>query len=64
MTVTDDEDGSILTNQVKVSYNEASLNRIGKTIVRYTVSDSWGRTTTSERTITVTAPHRIEDNKS
>ena len=63
VSVTDHEDGSIPTNQVKVSYDHASLSRIGTTIVRYTVSDSWGRTTTSERTITVTAPNGIEENK-
>ena len=63
VSVTDDKDGSIPKEQVKVSYDHASLSRIGTTIVRYTVSDSWGRTTTSERTITVIAPHRIEENK-
>lgn len=63
VSVEDDRDSSIPNDQIKVAYNQDALNRIGTTMIRYTVSDSWGRTTTAEREITVTAPNQIENDK-
>lgn len=61
VSVTDDHDTTISNDQIQVSYNPNALNQIGKTTVRYTVTDSWGRTTTVDRTINVTAPNAIEN---
>lgn len=59
--VTDDKDLNISTNDIRVTYHEQQLNSLGETIVRYSVSDSWGRNTVVDRKITVIAPNDIEN---
>ena len=58
--VTDKEDGTIDNSKVIVKYDQAALNILGETTVTYSVTDSWGRTTTVEREITVVAPNKLE----
>ena len=60
VTVTDKEDGIIGNSKVIVKYDQAALNILGETTVTYSVTDSWGRTTTVEREITVVAPNKLE----
>ena len=58
--VTDVEDQTIDNSKVIVKYDQAVLNILGETTVTYSVTDSWGRTTTVEREITVVAPNKLE----
>lgn len=53
VVVNDDMDGII--SNARVSVSDYSPNRLGTQTVTYTVKDSWGATTTKERSITITS---------
>lgn len=57
ITVTDDLDGTIENSKVTVSGYEA--NKLGSQTITYTVTDSWGETTTTTRTLIVTSDTKL-----
>lgn len=57
ITVNDDLDGTIENSKVTVSGYEA--NKLGSQTITYTVTDSWGETTTTTRTLIVTSDTRL-----
>lgn len=57
ITVNDDLDGTIENSKVTVSGYEA--NKLGSQTITYTVTDSWGETTTTTRTLIVTSDTKL-----
>lgn len=62
ITVTDDHDKDTLTNSVKTNYKSGDNLVKGTKEIVYSVKDSWGRESTTTRTLTVNAAHGIENN--
>lgn len=60
--IKDDYD-NLNKNLVKLSYNEAEFENVGKCEVTYKISDSWGRTTEKTISISVTEKNDLEKSR-
>ncbi len=63
VTVSDDHDKDNNNLKTRVIYKKINTNTTGTKSVEYRLTDSWGRTTTKNRDITVTDKTALEANK-